>query len=357
MQWRPVLCLTLALLLGGCAQLGYYTQAVHGQLSLQGSAKPIDELLTDPEVDVSLKARLAEVKQIRAFAVSELGLPDNRSYTSYADLKRPYVLWNVVATPELSLVPIQWCFPIAGCVGYRGYYHEDDARAFAATLRSAGDDVVVGGVPAYSTLGWFSDPVLSTFVGYPDGELARMLFHELAHQIVYVKGDTQFNESFATTVEEEGVDRWMTLHGDQHQRDAYAAQQRRKQDFLALLLKYREKLQANYARPVDDGDKRARKAAIFHELNDAYQVLKANWGGYAGYDAWFAEPLTNAHLATIATYNDYVPAFKALLQQQGSFPKFYDAVRKLAHLDQADRQRRLALLAPAAPVATLTPNR
>ena len=230
MHWRIGFCLVLTLLLGGCAQIGYYTQAVHGQLSLLDAAKPIDDVLADPGASEQLKSRLAKVKQIRAYAVSELSLPDNRSYTSYADLKRPYVLWNVVATPELSLTPHQWCFPIAGCVDYRGYYHEADAQAFGTELRTEGYDVLVGGVPAYSTLGWFNDPVLSTFfVGYPDAELARMLFHELAHQIVYVKGDSQFNESFATAVEEEGVERWMSVHGDPQQRAAYVAQQQRKQ--------------------------------------------------------------------------------------------------------------------------------
>jgi predicted aminopeptidase len=251
------------------------------------------------------------------------------------------------------LTPHQWCFPIAGCVDYRGYYHEADAQAFGTELRSEGYDVLVGGVPAYSTLGWFADPVLSTFVEYPDGELARMLFHELAHQIVYVKGDSQFNESFATAVEEEGVERWMSVHGDPQQRAAYVAQQQRKQDFLKLLLKYRKKLQVNYARPANDDDKRSRKAAIFQELKDEYQTLKTAWGGYAGYDQWFAQPLSNAHLALIATYQDYVPAFKALLQQQGSFPKFYEAVRKLSQLDKPDRQRQLALLAPAIPIAAV----
>jgi len=344
LNWRIALCLALAVLLGGCAQIGYYGQAVHGQLSLLGSAKPIDQVLADPATGDKLKARLNQVKQIRAFAVDELGLPDNASYTAYADLKRPYVLWNVVATPELSLTPLQWCFPIAGCVDYRGYYSEDGARAFADQLRGEGYDVQIGGVPAYSTLGWFSDPVLSTFIGYSDAELARMIFHELAHQVVYAKGDSQFNESFATSVEEVGVDRWLTKFGDEKLRKAYAEHRQRQRDFLALLLKYRSMLEANYARAVDDDDKRRQKAAIFQALQDEYQTLKVGWGGYAGYDHWFAEPLSNAHLASIATYHDLVPAFKELLRQEQSFPKFYEAVRALAQLDKEERHRRLALL-------------
>lgn len=331
--------------LGGCAQLGYYVQAAHGQMALLSSAKPIDQVLADPDTGDRLAARLNKVKEIRRFAVDELALPDNTSYTSYVDLKRPYVLWNIVATPELSLTPLQWCFPIAGCVDYRGYYDKDDAQAFGAKLRSQGYDVQIGGVPAYSTLGWFSDPVLSTFIGYSDAELARMIFHELAHQVVYAKGDSQFNESYATAVEEEGVERWLTKFGNEQLRKTYAGHEQRKHDFLALLLKYREKLAANYARAVADDDKRQQKAAIFQALKDEYQALKASWGGYAGYDHWFAEPLSNAHLASIATYHDFVPAFKALLRQEQGFPQFYDAVRRLALLDKDERHRRLSLLA------------
>ncbi len=349
-RWGVALCLLLSIALGGCAQLGYYAQAVHGQMSLLSSAHPIDQVLADSDTTDKLRARLIEVQEIRRFAVTDLGLPDNASYKSYADLKRPYVLWNIVATPELSLVPKQWCFPIAGCVDYRGYYNKDDAIAFGAGLRGEGYDVQIGGVPAYSTLGWFSDPVLSTFINYSDAEVARMIFHELAHQVVYAPGDSQFNESFATSIEEVGVDRWLTKFGDEKMRTAYAAQERRESDFLVLLLKYREKLEANYARAVPDEDKRQQKAAIFQALKDEYQTLKLSWGGYAGYDHWFAEPLSNAHLASIATYHDFVPAFKVLLEQEKSFPQFYEAVRALSLLDKDERHRRLALLAPSAPL-------
>ncbi|MBV8665611.1 MAG: aminopeptidase [Burkholderiaceae bacterium] len=341
---RALLVTGAALLLGGCAQIGYYAQAVHGEMSVLHAARPIDDVMNDPGADASLKARLGKVKEIRAFAVAELDLPDNRSYSTYADLKRPYVLWNVVATPELSLTPIHWCFPVAGCVSYRGYYHEQAAQEFAAQLRAEGDDVLVGGVPAYSTLGWFNDPVLSTFIDYSDAELARMLFHELAHQLIYVKNDSQFNESFATTVEEEGLERWLAAHGEAGQREAYALRRERRQGFLNLLLSNRKKLEMSYASEASDDDKRARKAEVFREMRDEYQVLKAGWNGYSGYDTWFVEPLSNARFASVATYHDLVPAFKALLAQQGSFPAFYDAVRRLAALGKAERHRRLALL-------------
>ncbi|RJG00140.1 aminopeptidase [Noviherbaspirillum saxi] len=342
MKWRALVCCGIAVLVGGCAQIGYFVQAAHGQFSLLSEARPIDEWISSPGTEGKLKSRLTRVKEIRAFAARELGLPDNDSYTTYADLKRPYVMWNVVATPELSLKPLQWCFPVAGCVNYRGYYSKGEAQAYAAELRAEKYDVEVSGVPAYSTLGWFKDPVLSTFIQYPDGELARLVFHELAHQVVYVPGDSKFNESFAVAVEEAGVERWMELHGDEKTRKAYGAYKERKRDFLALLLKQRKALTANYERDVSDDDKRKEKAAIFQALKDEYLVLKENWGGYSGYDRWFAEPLSNAHLSAIATYHDFVPGFRAMLAKQKDLGKFYAAVRSLSTLNKDERHRQLA---------------
>ncbi|MFC5476546.1 aminopeptidase [Paraherbaspirillum soli] len=345
MKVRLLFSVFLVLLTSACAQLGYYGQAVHGQLSVLEQAHPIDDWVSDPAVDQRLKAKLELARQIRRFAVQQLDLPDNRSYSEYADLKRQFALWNVVATPALSLEPKQWCFPIAGCVSYRGYYSESAAQAYGAKLRQQGYDVQVAGVPAYSTLGWFSDPLLSTFIHYPDGELARLIFHELAHQKVYAKGDTQFNESFATTVEQAGVERWLAVAADPKTRQAYVEFEGRQQDFLALLLKYRQQLAATYASDASDQQKIQRKSMIFQSLKDEYQTLKARWGGYIGYDRWFAEPLSNAHLALVATYYDFVPGFQALLAQQQSFGKFYVAVAKLAAMSKEQRQRRLRELA------------
>lgn len=349
---------TAAGLLASCSTLNYYTQAAQGQLELLSDARPIDDWIADPGTSSKLRLRLETARQIRRFAVSEMALPDNNSYKNYASLKRKYVLWNVVATPELSLKPLQWCFPVAGCVNYRGYYSKEAAEAYAKELRADGNDVEVGGVPAYSTLGWFSDPLISTFINYPDAELARMIFHELAHQIVYAQGDSQFNESFASTVEEVGVERWMERFGNQAMRDSYARYKSRKHDFLALLLKYRKALEQNYAM-VDrsDNEKRAVKARLFQELKDEYQVLKGNWGGYAGYDRFFEQPLSNAHLASIATYEDFVPAFRAMLKRDGSFPKFYKSVKRLAELDRSDRHRILKALAPPVSTAPLMVQR
>lgn len=348
--WRRLLLAGVAgMLLAGCTTLNYYAQAGYGQYELWSESRPIDEWLSDARTDQRLRARLQKAQQIRKYAVATLGLPDNGSYKTYAPLRRPYVLWAVVATPELSLKPLQWCFPIAGCVAYRGYYDRDDARKFAAELRAQGYDVQVSGVPAYSTLGWFDDPLISTFINYPDAELARLIFHELSHQMSYIPGDSAFNESFATAVEEAGLQRWLDEHGDERLRDAYATYAARKRDFLELLLRARRKLAAVYAAGASDDERRVGKAEVFRQLKEEYAGLREAWGGYAGYDRFFAEPLSNAHLASVATYNDHVPGFRALLARERTFPRFYDAVRKLAALDKQERDRQLASLARAAP--------
>ncbi len=341
-------------MLVSCTSLNYYAQAAQGQLTLLSDARPIEDWLADQNTDAKLRVRLSTARQIRAFAVQDLGLPDNNSYKNYAALARPFVLWNVVATPELSLKPIQWCFPVAGCVSYRGYYNKDEAAAYGADLRTQGNDVQLGGVPAYSTLGWFNDPLISTFIYYPDAELARLLFHELSHQVVYVQDDSQFNESFASAVEEAGVERWLSGYGNQTMRDNYITFSARKKEFLKLLMGTRKALEKNYASRASRADKRANKALLFQKLKDDYAVLKERWGGFAGYDRFFAEPLSNAHLASIATYNDFIPAFRALLAREKTFPRFYAAARKLAELDKPERHRRLKRLAESIPVVAST---
>jgi predicted aminopeptidase len=331
--------------LAGCSTLNYYSQAAQGQLTLLSESRPIDDWLSDPATAPKLRIRLATARQIRHYAVEHLGLPDNQSYKNYTALTRPFVVWNVVATPELSMKPLQWCFPVAGCVNYRGYYGKEDAQEYANQLRAEGNDVQVGGVTAYSTLGWFNDPLISTFINYPDAELARLIFHELAHQVVYVAGDSQFNESFASAVEEAGVEHWLERYGNPAMRQNYVKYTARKQEFLQLLLGCRRALERTYASAASDADKRAAKAQLFRKLQDDYQLLKQSWGGYAGYDRFFAEPLSNAHLASIATYNDFVPAFRALLARERSFAGFYAAVRRIADLDREERHRRLKMLA------------
>jgi predicted aminopeptidase len=329
----------------GCAQLSYYAQATQGQLGLVASAKHIDQWLADPKVSDQLKQRLTRTKKIRKFAVQELDLPDNGSYTRYAELNRPYVVWNVIATPELSMKPVQWCFPIAGCVDYRGYYRKEDAQRFAHDLRSQGYEVRVSGVPAYSTLGWFDDPVLSTFIAYPEAEVARMLFHELAHQVAYAPGDTPFNESFATTVESIGVEQWLDKHGNPDSRERYREFRQRKRDFIDLLTQHRQRLEEVFATDISDDEKRNQKALVITSLKQAYhQIRDEKWGGYSGYDQWFNEPITNAHFVLVATYEELVPAFQALHAKSGSMKKFYANVQAMAKQDKARRRERLALL-------------
>ncbi|MCP5266462.1 MAG: aminopeptidase [Burkholderiaceae bacterium] len=342
-------------LLAACSALegpGYLFQSVNGHLDLLRRARPIAEMLADESTDPGLRARLERIARARRFAADRLALPDNGSYTRYSPLERPFVMWNVVAAPELSLTPRRWCFPVAGCVSYRGYYDKADADRFAAQLRSAGDDVRVIGVPAYSTLGWFDDPVPSTLLRYPDIEVARLLFHELAHQVVYLKGDSRFNESFATAVEEIGVERWLEHLREttnkagrealDAEREQYELRASRRREFIALLLAYRQRLKTLYSSALASTEMRVEKAATLAQLRHDYERLKRSWNGYAGYDAWFAEPTGNAHLAAVGTYHDLVPGFRAMHQEaNGDMPGFFEAVRLLAMREKAERDRLL----------------
>lgn len=356
-RWlSKILNVSIVLCCTGCAQLSYYAQATQGQLGLVASARPIEQWLADPKVSDNLKQRLTRTQQIRKFAVQELALPDNGSYTRYADLNRPYVLWNVIATPELAMKPVQWCFPVAGCVDYRGYYRKEDAQRFANELRGQGYEVRVSGVPAYSTLGWFNDPVLSTFIAYPEAEVARMLFHELAHQVAYAPGDTPFNESFATTVEGIGVAQWLDKHGDLESRERYREFRQRKRDFIDLLTHYRQRLEAVFDSELSDDEKRRQKARVITSMHEAYrQIKEVKWRGYSGYDVWFNEPITNAHFVLVATYEELVPAFQALHAKSGSLEQFYAEVKAMAKQDKARRRELLALLmpVPSAPSTTV----
>lgn len=335
--------------MSGCAGIKYIAQSINGQWELLAKREPIPQLLESPDTSEGLKRKLATSLQIREFASRELGLPANGSYQSYADLKRPYVVWNVFAAPALSLEPMQWCFPIVGCVRYRGYFSEADAVAFTDGLHTQGYDTYVGGVAAYSTLGWFDDPLLNTVINRSDTGIAALIFHELAHQELYVPGDSAFNESFAVTVEEEGVRRWLERRGSSGEMQKYLQVKNRQDEFLALVKGAQEKLASLYASPLPDDEKRAGKARIFAELREEYQRLKETWGGYSGYDDWFARDLNNAKLASVATYHQYVPAFQALLRENGNnLRTFYQAARVLADLPAMQRGERLQALAASA---------
>jgi predicted aminopeptidase len=331
--------------IASCTSLQYYAQAVSGHLEVMRLSAPIEERLHEAGTPEQLREKLRRVLVIREFASRELALPDNDSYRRYADLGRPFVVWNVFAAPEFSVTPVPSCFLFAGCVSYRGFYSEKAAQQHAAELEREGDDVYVGGVAAYSTLGWFSDPVLSTFIQYPEPEVARIVFHELAHQEAYLKGDTVFNESFAATVEEEGLRRWLEREGTPAQRSAYEDSRRRRSEFAALVIKYRARLAELYARPASIEEKREGKRLLFARMNDEYGALKASWGGFAGFDRLLARGANNAFLASIASYTELVPAFRALLaEKKGDLGAFYQAVRDLAKLDKAERDARLAAL-------------
>ena len=342
----------LLLLLPGCAQYGYYLQSVRGQLDIWSRERPIPDVITDTASPPALRDKLAMALRAREFASTELGLPQNQSYRRYADLERPFVVWNVFAAPEFSTQPVQWCFVMAGCVTYRGYFAKADADAFAAQAGATGHDVYVGGVPAYSTLGWFADPVLNTFVNYPAAELARIIFHELTHQVAYVKDDTVFNESFAVAVEREGVRRWIDKHGSAQDRQLFENQQRYRAEFIALVQTYRGRLDALYQQRIAPEAMREAKQRLFGDMQRDYQQLKASWGGFAGYDRWFAQKPNNALLASVAIYTQRVPAFEALLREQGGdLPKFFAVVKALARQDKAAREAALARYGLEASVA------
>jgi predicted aminopeptidase len=329
---------------------GYYWQSVSGHLQLMHAARPVQTWLDDPATPPALQQKLRLAQRMRQFAVDELALPDNASYHRYADLGRRAVVTNVVAAPALSLKLHNWCFPVVGCVGYRGYFDEAAARAFAATLPDT-LDVVVYPVPAYSTLGWMNwaggDPLLNTFIHYPEGELARMIFHELAHQVVYARNDTAFNESFATAVERLGGARWLAQHASEAARADYAAFDARRQAFRALTASVRERLETVYEDDaLDDRQKHARKADVMARFRRDYEALKASWGGFAGYDPWVARA-NNASFAAQAAYHEWVPAFEALFErEERDFSRFYDAVRTLAKRDRTQRHDALRALAP-----------
>jgi len=353
----------MSLGVSGCATTtgpGYYWQSVTGHLQLMNAARPVQAWLEDPATPETLKTRLATAKRIREFAASELALPDNASYRRYADLKRRAAVYNVTAAPALSLTLNTWCFPVVGCVGYRGYYSEADARAFADSLPKD-LDVAVYPVPAYSTLGWMNwaggDPLLNTFIGYPEGELARLVFHELAHQVVYVKNDTMFNESYATAVERLGGERWLSQRASPLARTEYAAFDARRREFRALTLSVRQRLSAVYTDPsLDTTARLARKQEVMAGFRQEYEAKKQGWGGFAGYDAWVARA-NNATFATQAAYDELVPGFEALFKQENSdFARFHAAVQALGELPKTERHERLRQLGQTATATATGPT-
>lgn len=359
---RPLAAALASLALAGCAStagdIGYYWQSVRGHVQLMQAAEPIDRWIAREDTPPALRERLRLAQRARAFAITELGLPDNDSYRRYADLRRPAAVWNVVAAPPDALRLHTWCFPLTGCIGYRGYFQEADAQTEGARLAAQGLEVDVYGVPAYSTLGYLNwaggDPLLSTFIGWPEGDFVRLLFHELAHQVVYARGDTLFNESFATAVERLGSARWLATHAAPEARQAFAASEARRQQFRALTRATRERLAAIYdqkeAQALTDQALSAMKKEAIQDFRSAYAALRAGWRAtpaqLAGYDRW-VEHANNASFAAQAAYDAWVPAFEALhAQAGGDWQRFYDAVKELAALPQPERHQRLHALRP-----------
>jgi predicted aminopeptidase len=332
------------LLLSGCSSLSYYTQLASGQLALLRAREPVAQVIADPQRDPKLRDRLRMSQQAREFASQHLHLPDNQSYRLFADIHRQYVVWNVFATGEFSLDPVTHCFPIAGCVAYRGYYDQNAARGEAALQKLDGKDVYVSGVEAYSTLGWFNDPIISSMMNWGDERLATLIFHELAHQRFYVKDDSEFNESYATFVEQEGTRQWRAARG--LSAETASSETRRRDQLTRLVLDTRDRLKALYAEPLSPDVMRERKATEFERLRVEYTRLRdSQWGGDKRFDAWVYAPMNNARLLPIGLYDQWTPAFAALFKRvNGDWLAFFEAVEKLGGLPQDERKAALEKL-------------
>ncbi len=343
---KATLLVLLSIALVSCETVGYYSQAARGQLTIVFGREDIQQLLkAEQDLSAELVEKFAKVMDIREFAASELGLPVGGNYSSYIDLEREHVVWNVFAAPEFSVDPLNWCYPIAGCVAYRGYFSEQSALSYAAKLEEDGFDVYTGGVDAYSTLGWFEDSLLSTVLNRADYQLAGLLFHELAHQLVYLPGDTTFNESFATAVEREGVRRWLTKSNKDSDIDAALLDYDRQQQFVDLVTDYRDRFESLYQLDLNESSMRSQKLEVQQALREEYAVLKQQWQGYEGYDGWFSRPLNNAQLSTVASYNDLLPFFATMFEQSNQdFSAFYAEVIRIASLPEKERDELVAVI-------------
>lgn len=341
--WAISILLFMGLVLSGCSSMQYYAQAVKGHTEILTQEQSIEELLDGSALNPDLREILSHSQEARNFAVSELGLPDNDSYRNFVALDRDYVVWNVVATDEFSVKSEQWCFLVVGCISYKGYYDRKQAERFAIELKEKGHDVYLAGVRAYSTIGWFDDPLLSTMLYRDEARRIGIIFHELAHQQVYIKDDSAFNEAFAMTVEIEGVKRWLITRNEIELLEKYEESLKRKWIFNRLLNDTREQLKAIYAQPIRVDEKRLRKQQVFDSLQRRYEQARQDWGGYDGYDNWMAQDLNNAHLSQVATYYDLIPAFQGLLAASDQdFRVFYQKVEEIGDKDEDERAEALA---------------
>jgi predicted aminopeptidase len=332
----------IALVLSGCNSLSYYGQAISGHMDLVSRERPIDDMLKDNDTPDALKNKLKLALDARAFASEQIGLPNNDSYKSYADLGRPYAVWNVIATPHYSIETKQWCFLLVGCLSYRGYFAQQEAQALAEQLRTQGMDVIVSGAAAYSTLGWMDDPLLNTVVVRSDASMVGIIFHELAHQVVYVDGDSAFNEAFATAVEYEGLRRWYVMQKNEQAYVQYRDKKAQQQMIYEQLETTRTQLNAIYQQDIPDAQKQRLKQQAFAELKSWYRDWRKTHS-YGGFDDWMDKDLNNAHLALIATYQEMVPEFLSALQSvDGNMNEFYELVKAMAPLDKNERRKQLA---------------
>ncbi len=354
------LLLVVVLGVSGCHTLGFYGQAVKGQYQIFAHQQPIDKLIISADTSPRLKQRFELLRDLRGFASKDLKLPTDNHYQKYVDVHRPFVVWNVEAAPELSMQPKTWWYPLLGSLEYRGYFSKAGATNYAADLRKQGYDVSVGGVEAYSTLGWFKDPVLNTFIFEDDADLAEIIFHELGHQRLFARGDTDFNEAFATTVGQEGARRWLKARGDTAGLKSYLAHLQRSDQFVHLVMKTRAKLESLYGdertedgkikavkkKPGSEDKLRQQKQQILQEMKAEFVQLKAGWGGDTEYDGWFIHPINNAHLNSVAAYYDFVPAFEQILAANGGdMDKFYKAAEELSKKPKPERHEQLRILA------------
>lgn len=342
---KAVLLVLLSIVLVSCETVGYYSQAARGQLTIVFGREDIQRLIERQDLSDELAEKFARVMDIREFAESELGLPVGENYSSYVDIEREHVVWNVFAAAEFSVDPVNWCYPIAGCVAYRGYFSEQSALSYAAKLEEDGFDVYTGGVDAYSTLGWFEDSLLSTVLNRADYQLAGLIFHELAHQLVYLPGDTTFNESFATAVEREGVRRWLTASNEASNIDAALLDYDRQEKFVDLVSGYRDRFESLYQQETNEASMRSQKLELQQAMREEYGLLKQQWQGYEGYDGWFSRSLNNAQLSTVASYNDLLPFFAAVFEQSNQdFSAFYAEASRIAELPEQERDELVAAI-------------
>ncbi len=335
--YRIFILLLIVPLLSGCASINYYAQSIQGQFEVIQKRQDINGLLKQKDLPATLRIKLNTVSELRAFSINQLGLPNNKSYLSYVDLERDYVVWNIFATEEFSLTPVKWCYWIVGCLGYRGYFAESDARKHARMLEEKGHDVYLGGVSAYSTLGWFDDPVLNTMLRWDEIRLATVIFHELAHQQLYIKNDTEFNEAYAEAIATISVRKWLAQKPEQHQYQEYVDSQVQDNQFINLVMKYKSLLDRLYLSGQTEQSMRAQKKVLFGKMRNEYNVLKQRWA-HDAYAGWFSTELNNAKLAAVVTYKKYTPAFIEIYEKLNDLNEFYTIVKQLSKCSPIKRR-------------------